>query len=251
MEGSAHPYKHVPACTTQTDSNRQHFQELFPTVLVAAACRSYKYSNSRTKIGISTLLLLQESLDRAGKAGSRKHCLRSMSCLSRTKLAVLDASPREMPAGPSTQLRGHRVLLTLYAWPYPHAPHGPYQPAAIPAGAQINRSRWKRDHSQQIGEGTATALGEVSRLGTAACLLPTSLLSSSWCCFPVLLLALFGRTRQWEGAPCPTEPPAWCTALRRLLASHPPGKLQHWARHRLLQPPWKVESENGLGWKGP
>lgn len=178
-------------CAAQTDSNRQRFQERLSTVLIAAACGSYKYSDSRTKIGIFTLLCLQKSLYQAGKTCSSKPRLRSTS---------------PALAGPSSQPLGHHVPLTLCVRLYPHAPHGPCQPAAISGSVQISHPHWKRGHGQQIGEGTA--LGVVSQLGTAACLLPTSLLGSSRCCFPVLLMAWFKRTGQWEGGPGPTEPPA-------------------------------------------
>ena len=54
-------------CTAQMDSNRQRFQECVPAALIAAACGNYKYSNSRTKIGIYALLHLQRAATRQGR----------------------------------------------------------------------------------------------------------------------------------------------------------------------------------------
>lgn len=199
--------EHAHVCAAQMDSNRQHFQEHVPTVLIAAACGSYKYSNSRTKIGIYALLHLQKSLHQEGKTGSSKHHLQSTSPAPAGLSSQCSVpAPGRTPTGLGTQPLRHHVPLTLCVRPYPHAPRRLCQPVAISAGVQISRPWWKRGCGQLIGE--ETTLGEVSWLGTAARLLPASLLSSSWCGFPELLLAWFERTSQWEGAPSPTEPPA-------------------------------------------
>lgn len=80
-------------------------------------------------------------------------------------------------------------------------------PCQLVASEQIIHPWWKR--GQQTGDGTAWG---GFTLGTAA-----HLLDSSWGYFPVLLLAQFERTRQWEGAPACSEPPA----PGMLLALHP------------------------------
>lgn len=91
--------------TAQMDSNRQRLQKHVPTVLIAAACGSYKYSDSRTKIGIYALLRLQKSLHQAGEDGQRQPPFpKHISCPSRTELTGLGASP-----GGDTRRPGHTV----------------------------------------------------------------------------------------------------------------------------------------------
>lgn len=77
---------------------QKRFREPVPTALIAAVCGSYKYSGSRTKIGIYALLHVQKSLhgreDGQQQAPSRK----LVPCPSRTELTVLGASPKGTPS---------------------------------------------------------------------------------------------------------------------------------------------------------
>lgn len=86
------------ACAAQTASNRQRLQKHIPTVLITAACGSYKYCYSRTKIGIYALLRLRKSLHQAGEDGQQQALSpKRVPCPSRTELTVLGASPRGRP----------------------------------------------------------------------------------------------------------------------------------------------------------